>query len=454
MEMEQESKFRHLGGGHKGLFLTLRYVFIIAASYLLMSQARLAIGPSQALMIAVALASNVLLSRLPEDKLFSWYVEAPILVADTLWVSWALSSTGSLGGEFFLLYFLVLFLASTGENLLMVALSTLLVSAANVYFIWGGQIWTSDALLRVVFFFVVALFYGHVVGRIKHEQARADRGMVVAKELEAKVAERTAELQRTCEESLAASRAKSEFLASMSHELRTPLHIIIGYADMLGERALVSDSTRWETSARVRKAAAELLHLVDNVLDLGRLEAGKVQAAFAPVAPGSFMAELQARDWPRPAPGVVLRWDVESDLPTVETDPDKLAIVLGNLIGNALKFTSAGSVTVGVRDRRADACLEFRVDDTGRGISEVDVSRIFEPFHQVTGAAPHGPGGVGLGLAIVQRYVMLLGAWLEVRGVVGQGTSFSVLLPYRNVPSDQVPGGDAGTPRSRALRAA
>jgi len=451
--MDQASNFRHLGGGHKGLFLALRYVFIIAASYLLMSQARTAIGPAQALMIAVALGSNVLLSRLPAEKLFSWYVEAPILVADTLWVSWALSSTGSLGGEFFLLYFLVLFLASTGENLLMVALSTLLVSAANVYFVWGGQVWTSDALLRVVFFFAVALFYGHVVGRIKHEQARADRGEAWAKELEAKVMERTAALQRTCEESLEANRAKSEFLASMSHELRTPLHIIIGYAEMLEERGAVSEHKRCEVSARVRKAASGLLHLVDNVLDLGRLEAGKVHADVAPVAPASFMVELQSRDWPQPAPGVVLRWDVAADLPTVETDADKLAIVLGNLIGNAIKFTSAGSVTIGVRDRRADGYLEFRVDDTGRGISEEELARIFEPFHQVTGSEPHGPGGVGLGLAIVQRYVALLGARLEVRGVVGRGTSFSVLLPYRSVPEGQVQQ-DRSAPRSRALRAA
>jgi len=422
-------EFRHLGGGHKGLFLTLRYVFIIAASYLLIFQSTKGVGPMQALMIAAALASNVVLSMVSPQSLFAWYVEAPILITDTLWVSWALSSTGSVGGEFFLLYFFVLFLSSTGESILMVVLGTTLVSAANIYFVWGDAMWSSRALLRIVFFFTVALFYGHVISRIKHERLRADRGLAWARELEAKVAERTAELRRLYEESLAASRAKSEFVANMSHELRTPLHIIIGYADVLADPEQGDDVERRRIIARIRSAASGLLHLVDNVLDLGRLESGAVRVVARQVPIEELSRTLSEREWLPAAPGVVLSWEIPAGLPVVETDPDKLGLVLGNLITNALKFTRAGSVTVRVSDCPERRHVEFRIDDTGPGIPHADLARIFEPFHQLAGGS--GRGGVGLGLAIVQRYASLLGATVHVESQVGRGTSFIVDVPYR-----------------------
>jgi hypothetical protein len=173
--MSDETQFRHLGGGRKGLFLLLRYLFIVAASYLLIFQAK-AVDTTPAVMIAVALLSNVVLSMLPSHYVFAWYVEAPVMVADTLWVSWALHSTGSSGGqEFFLLYFFVLFLAALGESLMLVMLGSTLVSIANVYFSDGATMWTAAALLRIVFFYTVALFYGHVLGQIKRERQRADR---------------------------------------------------------------------------------------------------------------------------------------------------------------------------------------------------------------------------------------------------------------------------------------
>ena len=174
--MDEESNFRHLGGGRKGLFLLLRYLFIVAAAYLLIIQGpNPSLDPSCAVMIAVALASNVGLSFVSQDLVFSWYVEAPVLIADTLWVSWALHSTGTGGQELFLLYFFVLFLSAIGESLVMVVLGSTLVSAANVYFSSDTSIWTSSHLLRIAFFYTVALFYGHVISQIKRERQRADK---------------------------------------------------------------------------------------------------------------------------------------------------------------------------------------------------------------------------------------------------------------------------------------
>ena len=213
--MSEASEFKHLGGGRKGLFLLLRYVFIAAASYLVLLQ-RPEVDASQALMIAVALASNVALSLVAPGLVFSWYVEAPILIADTLWVSWALHSSGAAGQEFFLLYFFVLSLAALGESLFLVLLGSTTLSMINVYL--DG--WNPNNLIQIVFFYTVALFYGYVIKEIKSERQRADRGVLWVRELEAKVSERTQELSLLYEaltESETRYRAVSEMMSDFAY---------------------------------------------------------------------------------------------------------------------------------------------------------------------------------------------------------------------------------------------
>jgi signal transduction histidine kinase len=427
--------FRHLGGGRKGLFLLLRYMFIIAASYLLVFQAPEEPSPTVALMIAVALASNVIFSLTPAHYLFSWYFEAPILVADTLWVSWALHSTGAAGQEFFLLYFFVLFFAMLGENLPLLLLGSTLVSAANVWLTPTPIMWSSGSLLRIVFFYMVALFYGHVLGRIRHERERAERGLAWARELEAKVVERTKELQYLYEQSLEASRLKSEFVANMSHELRTPLHIIIGYGDMLLDDALAR-AEQVRLIQGVRQASRSLLELVDGVLDLRKLEAGRMPVVFQPVALARFMREFRERERMPLAADVTLAWEIAPDLPAIETDPAKLTVILDNLVNNAIKFTSAGTITVGARSVRDMERVVFRVADTGAGIAAEHQTAIFEPFHRIEGGAGRTQAGAGLGLAIVRRYVALLGGDITVRSEPGVGTTFELTLAWRPAGAD------------------
>ena len=136
--------------------------------------------------------------------------------------------------------------------------------------------------------------------------------------LEAKVAERTAELQRLYEASRAASDAKTHFLASMSHELRTPLHIIIGYADILIDGGIPEEGAT--LGGRIRRAATALLHLVDSVLEIGRLESGTVCVVPRPVPVDSFVQDLARREWIAPNPGVTLRWDVPERAAVVPID--------------------------------------------------------------------------------------------------------------------------------------
>src|SRR5579862_3971245 len=433
IDAEEEVRFRHLGGGRKGILLLLRYVYILAAAYLLIYQVP-TLPASHGAMIAVALASNVGLSFMPEVVLFSWYVEAPVLITDTLWVAWALHSTAAGGQALFLLYFFVLFVAVVGENILLVVLGSTVLSATEVYLTARAPLLTSASLLHITFFYTVALFFGYVLSQIKRERQRADKGFAWAKELEAKVAERTVELSRLYEEVLVTSRLKSEFLATISHELRTPLHIILGYAEMLKEKdaravAVASDVV----VDRIVKAATEQLHLVNNVLDLGRADSGKMSVDKQWLDLDRFMAELEGRERMPLAAGLVLHWRVPANLPAINTDPKKLAVVLDNLVDNAIKFTTAGSITLSVREgpQQQQRRVEFVVEDTGPGIAAADLPLIFEIFRQVDGSVTRRHGGVGLGLAIVDRYVQLLGGTVAVDSRVGRGSRFIVSLPYQ-----------------------
>jgi len=269
-----------------------------------------------------------------------------------------------------------------------------------------------------------------VLREIRRERLRADTGFAWARELEAKVAERTAGLRKLYEQSRAASAAKSDFVASMSHELRTPLNIIIGYADMLlDEPAPSTPQQREPILRRVREAAANLLTLVNGVLDLGKLESGKMPISMQPVFVDRLAAELKQREHLPTAPGVEMRWEVPAMLPIIETDPEKLAIVLDNLINNAIKFTSSGVVTVSFRDFPDERAMEVEVEDTGMGIEDAQLTAIFDPFHQTESGRDRG--GVGLGLSIVKSYAELLGGVVEVRSALGEGSSFVVRLPHR-----------------------
>jgi len=423
---------RHLGGGRKGLLLLLRYVFIAAASYLLLFREPGELpSPTLAFVIASALASNVALSFVPVRHLLSWYLAASVLVVDTLWVSWALHATGADGQGFFLLYSFVVFLSMLGGNLPVMLVGSGLVFAANFVSESPATMFTSAHLLHLVFLYTVALFYGHVLGQVRHERARADRGFAWARELEVKVAERTEQLQRLYEECLAANRLKSEFIANMSHELRTPLHIMMGYTEMLldGNPGRTS-AERDQMVFRIREASHGLLQLVDGVLDLRKLESGRVPLEIEPVQLALFLAHFQRRERIPVAPNVTLRWGIDPALSEIETDVAKLSIILDNLVNNAIKFTRNGTITVTASDVPGERCVVFRVEDTGPGIPSEHLAAIFEPFHQVDERSDRA-NGVGLGLAIVRGYASLLGGEIRVSSEPGVGTSFEVTLPYR-----------------------
>jgi signal transduction histidine kinase len=230
-----------------------------------------------------------------------------------------------------------------------------------------------------------------------------------------------------------ASRLKSEFVATMSHELRTPLNVIIGYTDLLldgmfGE--LRGDQVH--TLRLIEKNAQALLELINATLDLSRLDSGYVPLEMSAVRVADLVTQvdIETREV-QDKSGVRFRWDVADPLPYLHTDALKLKVILKNLIGNAMKFTSAGEVSVGVRD--CNGGVEFLVSDTGIGMSPETQTIIFEPFRQGDGSTTRRYGGVGLGLYIVRRLVELLGGRVHVESELGRGSRFQVWIPVKPV---------------------
>ena len=233
---------------------------------------------------------------------------------------------------------------------------------------------------------------------------------------------------RLLEEVKQASALKSEFVGAISHELRSPLNVILGYLEMALDGGLGDIAPELDDALRrSRRQSIELLELITALLDLNRLEAGRLPVHRTPVAMTELLRTVFQQlpeNWGRAE--VELRLDVAADLPVIETDAHKVKTVVRNLIHNALKFTEQGHVTLSAQTTPGGG-VEVTVADSGRGIPPEAVRYVFEMFRQVPGS---GGGGVGLGLHIVQRFVQVLGGSVRVSSQVGVGTRFTVTLPY------------------------
>ncbi|MES3021466.1 MAG: ATP-binding protein [Pseudomonadota bacterium] len=254
--------------------------------------------------------------------------------------------------------------------------------------------------------------------------------------LEEQVAERTEALSGALRDAERANRAKSVFLANMSHELRTPLNAIIGFSHAMAESTSLFDEEK-HNLAIINRSGHHLLALINDILELSRIEAGQVRVQVDSVAPGELLCEVH--DMLRLAAahkGVKLVVECPLLPPPVRVDGGKLRQVLINLLTNAVKFTDAGVVTLGLAVHPAGPgllLLQFSVRDTGIGIDEAEHERMFEPFVQAEG--PRSQDGTGLGLTISREFVRLLGGVLGLRSRPGAGAVFSFALTVQVDPN-------------------
>jgi PAS domain S-box-containing protein len=265
---------------------------------------------------------------------------------------------------------------------------------------------------------------------VRDAQGNVDAGVAifwdVTEQHKAEQELRTARL-----EAESANRAKSEFLAVMSHELRTPLSAIIGYEELLfdGITGPVNEGQRTQL-ARIKASATHLLSLIDEVLTLSRVEAGREVSrpervpVFAALHEASIIAEPLAQEKKLELRVRPVAKDLE-----VWADPTKLRQILLNLLTNAIKFTDAGSVEL--ESRKCDDCVEMMVRDTGIGIAPANHDRIFDTFWQVEQKSTRKVGGTGLGLSVSRRLAHLMGGDLTVQSKLGEGSTFTIRLPAR-----------------------
>ena len=236
--------------------------------------------------------------------------------------------------------------------------------------------------------------------------------------------------QRQSEELTDAHKIKDEFLKVVSTQLKTPLNVITGYSEMFLE-GLLGEITPIQEKAieTVARQSKELHGLINTVLQVSSMEAEKLHVELHEINLWEFCSELRTfYDYPL-ATGVKLVWNYPADLPSVEGDRAKLRRMLENLVGNALKFTQQGTVMIAVRYLAGKQRLEFKISDTGVGIPEENIPKIFDKFRQGERHSGMEHGGVGLGLYIVKKYLDLLGGNIEVHSRVGEGTTFIFQIP-------------------------
>jgi len=307
----------------------------------------------------------------------------------------------------------------------------------------GEEITSMLALLQAHFAWLTGFVICAVLGLIlRHERRQARR-----------LAERSKELEHLSAELLRVNRMKSEFLANVSHELRTPLNAIVGFADLLREGVYGELSARQNGPVqRIEASANHLRHLVDQILDLAKMAAGRLDVHAESIDLRPFILDVASEVESLVSEKKLhISLALTSPLPRVQTDPTHLRQILVNLVGNAVKYTNEGSIIIRSRlvpptdaaiprhlrlsreamDTPPHPWIVVQVIDSGVGIAPADHIRIFEEFEQVN-AGPRGDSikrGTGLGLPISRRLARLLGGDVTVESKLGNGATFTVWLP-------------------------
>jgi signal transduction histidine kinase len=393
----------------KSVIVSLRWVLVIASSCLILFNDKQGQpGDIAQIIVLLLILSNFLIILLPVWVFRKTYFDFLLVCSDIALISISVWMTDQIHSDFFFLYFLVIMIAALSETTKSLLLSGSIVAIVYLIMVWklegAMSLLRTDILIRVPFLLMVTIFYGHLAQRVRQEKGLVD-----------KLGE--------------AVEVKSEYLASMTHEVRTPMNSIIGFTELLlnGGYGEVATQQR-EILQRISENCKHLLLLVNNILDLSKLEARafKVRlnsgdlAEFGEEVVDTCEALLFGKD-------IKLRAAV-TPTKQIVTDWGILRQVALNLLSNAIKFTDHGEVCLILK--REENYLLLSVRDTGIGIKESDLERLFKPYNQIENQPNHEHHiGTGLGLSIIKRQIELLGGTISVESSRGQGTSFTAKIP-------------------------
>jgi len=306
----------------------------------------------------------------------------------------------------------------------------------------GSTVWTEA---RVSFLCVEDNQPVGIVGVVRDitERRQAERDL---RDYAEALASANKSLEKSNEAAEAANQSKGEFLANMSHEIRTPLTAILGYSDLL--LGSLNKTENLAAAKTIKSNGEHLLELINDILDLSKIEAGKLELERITCSPGKVMADVASLMRVRSeAKSLPLEIQYVGKIPeTILCDPTRLRQILINLLSNAIKFTEKGSIRLAARlvqERTKQPCLQFDVIDTGIGMTREHVSKLFHPFTQADSSTTRKFGGTGLGLTISKRLAEMLGGDITISSRLGKGSTFS--LTVETGPLDGVPMLESGT---------
>jgi signal transduction histidine kinase/CheY-like chemotaxis protein/HPt (histidine-containing phosphotransfer) domain-containing protein len=258
-------------------------------------------------------------------------------------------------------------------------------------------------------------------------------GVMISLDDVTQLEEKEVELRRAKHDAESANQAKSEFLANMSHEIRSPMNAILGFTELLRRGQARNEKEYRRHLDIVHASGTHLLGLINDILDLSKVESGRLEVEAIACSPYQIAHEVvQAQGVKAQEKGIAITLECPGAAPeSLQSDPGRLRQILTNLVNNAIKFTSHGGVTVTLRfvPSRPDARLQIEVADSGIGIAEDKLESVFEPFTQAESSITRRFGGTGLGLTISRRFARAMGGDIEVRSTYGQGSTFVLTLP-------------------------